>query len=337
MLGFFILPVDFFTLMSKQEIVINLAKKLLGRKYKYGAKLEEAPRYFDCSSFACYLFKQVKINLPRCTIEQIDFGKEVSLKEIQPADLIFVKGRYGRYNPKHPNGVGHVGIYIGNDWVIHASSKKRKNKEIGRVIKTSLKKFLKYNLRGIRRVIDFKDQKILLHTCCGICAIFPTKLLKKEFKEVILFFYNPNIWPKEEYQKRLEVAKKVSKLLKVKLIEGNYEPEKFEKKVASFPLRKEGEERCQKCYLFRLIETAKFAKKNHFNYFASTLSVSPLKPSKIINQIGKEISKKYKINFFSKNFKEKNGYQICLDFAKRHHLYRQNYCGCKESYLARFN
>ena len=323
--------------MSKQEIIINLAKKLLGRKYKYGAKLEEAPKYFDCSSFACYLFKQVKINLPRCTIEQIESGKEVPLEEIQPGDLIFVKGRYGRYNPKHPNGVGHVGIYIGNGWMIHASSKKRKNKETGKVIKTSLKKFLKYGLRSIRRVIDFKDQKIILHCCCGICAIFPIKILKKEFKEVTLFFYNPNIWPKKEYQKRLEVAKKVSKLLKVKLIEGKYEPEKFEKKVASFPLIKEGEKRCQECYLFRLIETARFAKKNQFNYFATTLSVSPLKPSKIINQIGKEISKKYKINFFSKNFKKGNGYQICLDFVKKHHFYRQNYCGCKESYLKKFN
>ena len=319
--------------MTKQEIVVNLAKKLLGRKYKYGAKLEEAPKYFDCSSFICYLFKQIKINLPRCTIDQIECGKEIPLEEIQPGDLIFVKGKYGRYNPKYPHGVGHVGIYVGKGWVIHALSKKKKNKEVGKVVKTSLKKYLKYQLRGIRRVIDFKDQKILLHCCCGVCAIFPTKFLKKEFKEVVLFFYNPNIWPKEEYQKRLEVAKIVSKILKVKLIEGKFEPEKFKKTVATFPLIKEGQERCQKCYLLRLKETAKFAKKNQFSYFATTLSVSPKKPSKIINQIGNEISKKYKINFFSKDFKKQNGYQICLEFAKKYKLYRQTYCGCKESYL----
>jgi len=318
--------------MSKQEIVVNLAKKLLGRRYKYGADLKEAPRFFDCSSFVCYLFQQVGIKLPRCTIEQIDVGKEIPLEEIQPGDLIFVKGGYGRYNPKHPDGVGHVGIYVGDGWVIHACSKKKRGKEVGKVIKTSLKKYLKLQLRGIRRLLDFKDQKILLHACCGICAVYPIKLLKKEFGKVYVYFYNPNIWPEEEYQRRLEVAKIVSKILKVKLIEGKYEPEKFKKEVEIFPLKEEGGERCQKCYFLRLKETAKFAKKMGFNFFATTLSISPKKPSKIINQIGKEISKKYKINFFAKDFKKKGGFQICLDFSKKYQLFRQNYCGCQASF-----
>jgi len=134
--------------MTKEQKsqLIALAKSLIGRPYKYGAQPEEAPNFFDCSSFIQYIFKQIGINLPRSTILQAEKGKKIKLKDLQPGDLLFFHSRQGHYSPKFPQGIGHVALYIGDGKTIHAASRRvRKNpiKEIGKVKEQSLKILMK--------------------------------------------------------------------------------------------------------------------------------------------------------------------------------------------------
>ena len=129
--------------MIEQTIV--LAKKLVGTPYKYGAKMDEAPTVFDCSGFIKYVFGQNGVELPRSTIEQASEGKEVKIEDIKPGDLIFMHGDYGHYNPYWPQGIGHVGLYIGDNQVVHAASKRLSEKPIieeGSVVQMSLDEFL---------------------------------------------------------------------------------------------------------------------------------------------------------------------------------------------------
>jgi tRNA(Phe) wybutosine-synthesizing methylase Tyw3 len=131
----------------KKKIIAE-ARKNIGKKYKYGASLNEAPNCFDCSSFVCYIFGRHGISLPRCSIEQIECGKEVkNLSQLKSCDLVFLKGNKPHFNSRHKNGIGHVGIYIGDGKVIHASSR------AGKVIVQTLQEFKKKGWRGARRVI----------------------------------------------------------------------------------------------------------------------------------------------------------------------------------------
>lgn len=133
--------------------LIALAEKYLGRPYKYGAKPSDAPKFFDCSSFMQYLYKQVGIKIPRTALEQIDVGGKVDKKNLQAGDLIFCKGTTGRYNSKHPDGVGHVAIYIGRGKIIQAKSVEKNGKEIGAVVKQDIANFFKNGWRGARRLL----------------------------------------------------------------------------------------------------------------------------------------------------------------------------------------
>ena len=132
---------------EKSEKLTAMAKKLAGKPYKYGAKMDEAPRFFDCSSFIKYIYGKIGLDLPRSTIEQAEYGKKINNKKIQAGDLIFLHGTRGHYNKKFPQGVGHVAMYLGNDKIIHASSKRIKNSpkivEKGKVKIESLGKILK--------------------------------------------------------------------------------------------------------------------------------------------------------------------------------------------------
>ena len=146
--------------MTKQQRLIYFAKKHLGKPYKYGAKLQEAPRIFDCSTFIQYLYKRININLPRTALAQAHYGKKVSLKNLEPGDLIFLHRQWGHYNPEFPQGIGHVGIYIGNNKVIHASPQQStkwrtiKGKVKGGVVEQSLKNYLKSEkLIVIKRIL----------------------------------------------------------------------------------------------------------------------------------------------------------------------------------------
>ena len=140
--------------MSASEKLIKIAKSLIGRPYKYGAKMKDAPRFFDCSLFTQYVFKQVGVELPRTAIEQAMAGKKIQLGKIKEGDIIFLKGEIGRYNKYFPQGVGHAGIYVGKNRVIHAERKRvsgryediynsSRIKEVGKVVIEDLNKFIK--------------------------------------------------------------------------------------------------------------------------------------------------------------------------------------------------
>jgi len=172
--------------------------------------------------------------------------------------------------------------------------------------------------------------KLLFHTCCAPCSTHVIQELKKEHA-LTLFFYNPNIHPAEEYKKRLEEAKRTARLLKIPLIEGDYNTKKWFDAVKGHEEDKEGGERCRLCFALRLKEAVKFAKENSFDVFTTTLTVSPYKNTDVINKIGKELEGKYKVRFLSANFKKQDGYKKSIELSKKFKLYRQHYCGCEFS------
>ncbi len=172
------------------------------------------------------------------------------------------------------------------------------------------------------------NKKILLHICCGVCASWPVRKLREDGYEVVGFFYNPNIYPHEEYQKRLNALKEVAKLQEFQLVEGVYDSEDWVESTSSIEYLGEGSKRCSKCYEIRLKETQSMAKKLGINYFTTTLTVSPHKKAIVINDIGSTIDMDMFVQY---DFKKKNGFKIARDFARQHKIYCQTYCGCKES------
>lgn len=174
---------------------------------------------------------------------------------------------------------------------------------------------------------------LLLHSCCAPCTTAVYEKLKDDFN-ITLFWFNPNIEPLTEHEKRLGELKKLSEILKIKLIVSDQyaaENQNWNLLVRNFANEKEGGTRCNLCIKNRLLNTAKHAKDNNFDYFATTLTVSPHKNSKAINEIGCSISEKLNINFLNNDFKKENGYLRSIELSKKYGLYRQNYCGCKYS------
>lgn len=166
---------------------------------------------------------------------------------------------------------------------------------------------------------------VLLHICCGVCSFWPVQKLRDDGYSVIGYFYNPNIQPKEEYEKRLAAAKKVSRVLEFELIAPPYDPEVWMAEVKGYESEKEGGKRCEICYRLRLEATYKKAFEMGIEKFTTTLTVSPHKDSKTINRIGGGISSG---NYLSNNFKTENGFKYSHDSAKQLGIYCQNYCGC---------
>ncbi len=174
--------------------------------------------------------------------------------------------------------------------------------------------------------------KLLLHSCCGPCSTSVLELLTKYF-EVDVYYYNPNIYPEAEYQKRKKEQQKLLKLMdtNIKFIEGPYNPDYFEKIVTGLENEKEGGPRCQKCIAMRLENSCLYAKENNYDFFTTTLSVSPYKNSKIINEIGRRLEEKYSMPYLYSDFKKKDGYKRSILLSKKYNLYRQHYCGCQYS------
>ena len=186
------------------------------------------------------------------------------------------------------------------------------------------------------KAIKGKSEKptLLLQCCCAPCSSAVLERLKKHFR-LKIYFYNPNIYPAEEYEKRLE---QFDKLLacpdyvgKPEVIPAVYEPEKFENAATGLESEKEGGARCEKCFMLRLFETARKAKEIGADYFCTTLTVSPHKNSELLNKIGKEAEEKYGVKFLPSDFKKKEGYKRSTEISNALGLYRQNYCGCKYS------
>ncbi|MFH1412509.1 MAG: epoxyqueuosine reductase QueH, partial [bacterium] len=172
--------------------------------------------------------------------------------------------------------------------------------------------------------------KLLLHICCATCGTYVSQLLSNEFR-VSLFYYNPNIYPKEEKEKRLAEVKKISKKFKYPLIIGKYDHRAWLKAVKGHEHDLEKGERCHICYEFRLNKTAKLAKENRFGYFATTLSVSPHKLAKVINKKGEDLANEFDLKFLARDFKKQDGFKKAMEISKKFGFYRQDYCGCEFS------
>lgn len=179
--------------------------------------------------------------------------------------------------------------------------------------------------------------KLLLHSCCAPCSSAILEFLQNYF-DITVYFYNPNITFEEEYYKRLNEQREYHEKrgYSIRVIEGNYDPkEDFFKQVKGLEDRREGGERCFKCYTLRMEATAQKAKELGFDYFSTVLSISPLKNAQWINEIGEELSEKYGIKFLNGDFKKKNRYLRSTEISREYELYRQDYCGCVFSKMER--
>lgn len=178
---------------------------------------------------------------------------------------------------------------------------------------------------------DASPKRLLLHSCCAPCSSYVLEYLSEYF-EITVFYYNPNIAPEEEYRMRVEEQKKLIRQMPfrhpVHLIEGTYDPERFYAMAKGLEKVPEGGERCFGCFRLRLEETAKEAKKGGFDYFTTTLTISPLKNAQKLNEIGQQIAEEYGLAWLPSDFKKKNGYKRSIELSAEYELYRQNYCGC---------
>jgi hypothetical protein len=179
---------------------------------------------------------------------------------------------------------------------------------------------------------------LLLHSCCAPCSSYCLEYLRQYFK-ITVFFYNPNISFCEEYKKRIEEQKRLinayntenikdNTCYHIDIIEGDYEPYRFYDIAKGLEDCKEGGERCFKCYELRLRKTAELAVKGGFDYFTTTLTISPLKNAVKLNEIGESLAVEYGTNWLVSDFKKKNGYKRSTELSKEYNLYRQDYCGC---------
>ena len=173
--------------------------------------------------------------------------------------------------------------------------------------------------------------RLFLHACCAPCSSYVLEYLSEYF-EITVFFYNLNISPKEEYDKRVEEIRRLIGEMKfrypVKLVEEAYHPEDFFRMAKGLEKVPEGGERCFRCYRMRMEEAARLAFEGGSDYFTTTLSISPLKNAAKINEIGEELAEIYQVAHLPSDFKKKNGYKRSIELSAEHCLYRQNYCGC---------
>lgn len=189
------------------------------------------------------------------------------------------------------------------------------------------------------QILNSKEgSSLLLHACCAPCSSAVLERLASHFKISILY-YNPNITEEKEYQKRLDELKNfITKLnfkYPINIIDSRYEPKEFFQIAKGLEKEKERGKRCYKCYELRLEETAKVAKEKNFDFFATTLTLSPYKITPWLNEIGEKLSEKYQANYLYSDFKKKNGYKRSIELSKEYNLYRQDYCGCIYSKLER--
>ena len=180
-----------------------------------------------------------------------------------------------------------------------------------------------------------EKQKLLLHSCCAPCSTAVIERLISDY-DITILYYNPNIYPEQEYLKRkneeiryIKIFNKKNSNSNVKMLDCDYESEKFYEAVKGLEDEKEGGARCPICFKLRLQKTAELAKQNGYDIFGTTLTVSPHKNAELINQIGQSIENNLEIKFLQSNFKKQDGYKRSIELSKENNLYRQNYCGCE--------
>lgn len=180
--------------------------------------------------------------------------------------------------------------------------------------------------------------KLLLHACCGPCSSYVIEYLSKYF-DITIYYYNPNTYPESEYIGRLDELNKFITNFNssVNVIEEKYIPKEFYTSIKGLEHLGEKSKRCYNCYELRLKKSAKYAKENNYDYFTTTLSISPYKNVEWINEIGKNLEEEIGIKYLYSDFKKKNGYKRSLELSKEYKLYRQEYCGCVYSKEERLN
>lgn len=197
--------------------------------------------------------------------------------------------------------------------------------------------------KRMQEIISLNQEKkmiptLLLHTCCAPCSSAVIMRLAAFFK-ITVIYYNPNIEPLLEYEKRKEeqirFLKEFPSQNKIDFLDCDYDNDMFQKISMGLESEPEGGARCNLCYRLRLEKTAAIANELGYSYFGTSLTVSPYKNAKVLNEIGAELAKKYQINFLFSDFKKNNGYKNSIELSKEYHLYRQDYCGCKYSKIIR--
>ena len=180
-----------------------------------------------------------------------------------------------------------------------------------------------------------KKPTLLLHACCAPCSSAVLEILK-DFFDITIFFYNPNISPESEFEYRLEELKRLlfeMGLSNIEIISPEYKSEDFEKIAKGFEKEAEGGPRCKLCYDLRLRATANAAKSGSFDFFTTTLTVSPYKNAEALNEIGGKLADEFGIKYLYSDFKKKEGYKRSCELSRIYNLYRQDYCGCIYSKL----
>ena len=191
---------------------------------------------------------------------------------------------------------------------------------------------MNYDLLMEEQIENMKEgSTLLMHACCAPCSSACLERIGNYF-DISIFYYNPNITSKDEYLKRVEEIKKFISGFKtkypIKLIEGRYDPEEFFKIAKGLEFEPERGKRCFECYKLRLGETAKVASEQGFDYFCTTLTLSPYKNATWLNEIGESLNDKYNSTYLYSDFKKKNGYKRSIELSHEFDLYRQDYCGC---------
>lgn len=181
------------------------------------------------------------------------------------------------------------------------------------------------------------NRKILIHACCAICSGHPIKQLKDLGYEPIAYFFNPNVFPEAEYQKRLEAQKRLCKALNCELIIEDYAPGFYNEIMQGYENHIEGSERCKRCFELRLLKTAQKAKELGIEHYTTSISISPHKNFNIIKEVGKFFSEYFDINFMDIDFKKQDGFLKTNKISNELGLHRQNYCGCEMSLKKAFN
>ena len=187
-----------------------------------------------------------------------------------------------------------------------------------------------YNNLFKNEVANFdKKHSVLLHSCCAPCSSHVISVLKDYF-DITILYYNPNISPIQEYEKRKQEQINFIKQLDcgIKIMDCDYDNDVYEECIKGLENEKEGGARCLKCFRLRLEKTAKLASINNFDYFCTTLTVSPYKNSQVINNIGKDLMNIYNVKWLYSDFKKEEGYKHSIALSKQYNLYRQDYCGC---------
>lgn len=222
------------------------------------------------------------------------------------------------------------GLKVGMVWKSEMENRRNYQKELEKI----LDKIVKNGTEDFPGQAAGTKQTLFLHSCCAPCSSYVLEYLRRYFA-ITVFYYNPNISMQEEYQKRVEEQKRLIASYnkeqpehEIKIMEGDYEPGRFYEIARGLEECPEGGERCFACYELRLRKTVEEAARGEYDFFATTLTISPLKNAPKLNEIGERLSREWGVKWLPSDFKKKNGYKRSIELSAEYDLYRQDYCGC---------